>query len=108
MLELQGTDPVGWGWDIVCISCGWQIKQAEELDIHQYSDLMEEIKLKVNAIQRLMEMPGIVNQTRGESVCLQLRMVLELITFSSLVSNKDAWRKSHDALRKAWNIKNIM
>ena len=108
LLELRGTDPVGWGWDIVCTSCGWQIKQAEELDIHQYSDLMEEIKLKVNAIQGLMEMPGIINQTRVESVCLQLRMVLELIIFSSLVSNKDAWRKSQDELRKAWNVKKIM
>ena len=108
MLQLQGTDPVGWGWDIVCTGCGWQIKQAEELDINQYSDLMEEIKLKVDAIQRLMEMSGIINQTRVESACLQLRIVLELIIFSSLVSNKDAWRKSRDELRKAWNIKKIM
>ena len=69
---------------------------------------MEEIKLKVEAIQRLMEMPGIRNQTRVESVCLQLRMVLELIVFSSLVSNKDSWRKSQDELRKVWNIKKIM
>ena len=108
MLELQGTDPVGWGWNIVCTNCGWRIKQAEELDINQYSDLMEEIKLKIEAIQRLMEMPGIINQTRVESVCLQLRMVLELIVFSSLVSNKDTWRKSQDELRKVWNIKKIM
>ena len=108
MLELRGTDIVGWGWDIVCNSCGWQIKQAEELDIHQYSDLMEEIKLKVDAVQRLMEIPGVINQTRVESACLQLRMVLELIIFASLVSNKDAWRKSRDELRKAWNIKKIM
>ena len=108
MLELQGNNPVEWGWDIVCINCAWQIKQAEELDIHQYYDLMEEIKLKVEAIQRLMEMPGIINQTRVESVCLQLRIVLEKIIFSSLVSNKDAWRKSQEELRKAWNIKKIM
>ncbi len=108
MLQLQGTDPVGWGWNIVCTSCGWQLKQAEELDIRQYSDLMEEIKLKVEAIERLLEIPGIINQTRVESVCLQLRMVLELIIFGSLVSNKDAWRKSQNELRKAWNIKKIM
>ncbi|MXW93375.1 MAG: hypothetical protein F4X42_09475 [Rhodospirillaceae bacterium] len=108
MLQLQGTDPVGWGWNIVCTNCGWQLKQAEELDIQQYSDLMEEIKLKIEAIQRLLAMPGIINQTRVESVCLQLRMVLELIIFGSLVSNKDAWRKSQDELRKAWNIKKIM
>ena len=108
MLQRQGTDPVGWGWNIVCTSCGWQLKQAEELDIRQYTDLMEEIKLKVEAIERLLEMPGITNQTRVESVCLQLRMVLELIIFGSLVSNEDAWRKSQNELRKAWNIKKIM
>ena len=108
MLQLEGTDPVGWGWDIACTNCGWQIKQAEELDIQQYSHFMEQIKLKVDAIQQLMEIPGIINQTRVESVCLQLRMVLELIIFSSLVSNKDAWRKSQDELRKAWNVKKIM
>ena len=108
MLELQGNDPIGWGWDIVCLDCGWRVKQAEELDIHQYSDLMEEIKRRVEAIGQLMETSGIINQTRVESVCLQLRMVLELIIFSSLVSNRDAWQKSQDELRKAWNIKKIM
>ena len=108
MLELHGDDPVGWGWTIACTNCEWEIKQAEELDIAQYSDLMEEIKLKVEAIQRVMEMPGIINQTRVETACLQLRMVLELIVFSSLVSNKDAWQKSQDELRRAWNIKKIM
>ena len=108
MLELHGDDPVGWGWTIACTNCEWEIKQAEELDIYQYSDLMEEIKLKVETIQRVMEMSGIINQTRVESACLQLRMVLELIVFSSLVSNKDAWQKSQDELRRAWNIKKIM
>ena len=46
-----GKQPSRVGWDIVCTSCEWQIKQVEELDIHQYPDLMEEIKLKVNAVQ---------------------------------------------------------
>lgn len=108
MLELHGTNPHGWGWDIACTNCGWRMKQSEELDVQQYSELMEQIKLKVEAIEGLMDMPGIINQTRVESVCLQLRMILELIMFSSLVSNKDAWRKSQDELRKAWNVKKIM
>ncbi len=108
MLELQGMDLHGWGWDITCRNCGWRIKQAEELDIQQYSDLMEQTKLKLEAIEGLMDMPGIINQTRLESICLQLRMILELIIFSSLVSNKDAWRKSQEELRKAWNVKKIM
>ena len=108
MLELHGTNPHGWGWDIICTNCGWQVKQAEELDIQQYSELMEQIKLKAGAIEGLLAMPGIINQTRVESVCLQLRMILELIMFSSLVSNKDAWRQSQEELRKAWNVKKIM
>ena len=108
MLEQHGTNPHGWGWDIACTYCGWRMKQAEELDVQQYSELMEQTKLKVEAIEGLMDMPGIINQTRVESVCLQLRMILELIMFSSLVSNKDAWRKSQDELRKAWNVKKIM
>ena len=35
-------------------------------------------------------------------------MILELIVFSSLISNKDASQKSQDELRRAWNIKKIM
>ena len=108
MLELHGDDPVEWGWTIACTNCEWEIKQAEELNIFQYHDLMNEIKLKVEAIQQIMEMPGIITQTRFESACLQLRMVLELIVFSSLISNKDASQKSQDELRRAWNIKKIM
>ena len=108
MLQLQGSNPKGWGWEIACEKCGWRMKQAEELDVRQYSELMEQIKLKLDAIDALMDMPGIINQTRVESVCLQLRMVLELIMFSSLVSNKDAWRKSQEELRGAWNVKKIM
>lgn len=108
MIHLQGSNPIGWGWEITCSSCGWRIKQAEELDIQQYSKLMDEIELKVDAVLRLMEIPGIINKTRVESVCLQLRMILELIVFSSLVSNKDAWATSRDELHTAWNIKKIM
>ena len=96
------------GWEIVCLNCDWKTKEAEELDIKQYSQVMEDIKLKVEAINQIMEMPGIINQTRVEAACLQLRIVLELIVFGSLVSNKDAWQKSQEELRSAWNIKKIM
>ena len=35
-LELRGKSPVGWGWHLACLNCGWEIKQAERLDIDQY------------------------------------------------------------------------
>ena len=85
MLELHGDDPIGWGWTIACTNCEWEMKQAEELDISQYSDLMDEIKLRVEAIHQITEMPGIITQTRVESACLQLRMVLGLIVLYGIL-----------------------
>ncbi|MYC07798.1 MAG: hypothetical protein F4X57_11625 [Chloroflexi bacterium] len=103
-LELQGSNPVEWGWKIVCLSCEWEIKQAESLDIAQYCDLMEEVKDRIESINQLMELPGITIQTRVESICLQLRMLLELIVFSSLVSNKDVWQRSQKELKSSQDI----
>ncbi len=113
-LELRGESPVGWGWHIACLSCDWEIKQAERLDIDQYCDLMEEVRFRVESINQLMEMPGITIRTRVESASLQLRMLLELIVFSSLVSNKDIWQRSqkelqssHDMSRKLKELKRL-
>ena len=103
-LQLEGSSIVEWGWKIACLNCGWEIKQAESLDIAQYCDLMEEVKSRVGAINQLMELPGITIRTRVESICLQLRMLLELIVFSSLVSNKDAWQRSQKELQSSQDI----
>ena len=103
-LELRGENPAAWGWNIVCLNCAWELKQAERLDIGQYCDLMEEVKSRVETINRLMEVPGITIRDRVESICLQLRKLLELIVFSSLVSNKDAWQKSRKELQSSQNI----
>ena len=103
-LELQGSNPVEWGWKIVCLNCGWEMKQAEGLDINQYCELMEDVKGRVESISRLMDLPGITIRTRVESVCLQLRILLELIVFSSLVSNKDVWQRSRKELQSSQDI----
>ena len=93
-----------WGWRIACLNCEWEIKQAESLDIGQYCDLMEEVKSRVGSINQLMDLPGITIRTRVESICLQLRMLLELIVFSSLVSNKDVWQRSKKELRSSQDV----
>ena len=80
------------------------MKQAERLDIGQYCDLMEQVKSRIEAIDQLMELPGITIQIRVESICLQLRMLLELIVFSSLVSNKDVWQRSQKELQSSRDI----
>ena len=103
-LEIRGEGVAKWGWTIGCLNCEWEMKLAESLDIVQYCGLMEEVKSRVEAINQLMEMPGITVQTRVESICLQLRMLLELIVFSSLVSNKDVWQRSHKELQSSQDI----
>ena len=103
-LELRGEGVAKWGWTIGCLNCEWEMKQAESLDIAQYCDLMEEVKFRVEAVNQLMAMPGITIRTRVESICLQLRMLLELIVFSSLVSNKDVWQRSQRELQSSQDI----
>ena len=103
-LEMEGNSIVEWGWSIVCLNCGWEMKQAESLGIAQHCDLMEEVKSKFESINQLMEMPGITIRTRVESICLQLRMLLELIVFSSLVSNKDVWQRSRKEIQSSQDI----
>ena len=105
-LELQGENITKWGWRIVCGECEWEIKQSETLDITQYCDLMEDVKNRVQAIEQLMELSGITSRTRVESVSLQIRMLLELIVFSSLVSNKDVWQRSQKELQSSQNVHN--
>ena len=72
-LQLEGSSIVECGWKITCLNCGWEMKQAETLDIVQYCDLMEEVKSRVESVNQLMEFPGITIRTRVESICLQLR-----------------------------------
>ena len=103
-LEIRGEEVAKWGWTIGCMNCNWEMKLAESLDIFQYCGLMEEVKSRVEAIDQLMAMPGITIRTRVESICLQLRMLLELIVFSSLVSNKDVWQKSQKELQSSQDI----
>ena len=103
-LQLEGNSIAEWGWNIVCLDCGWEMKQAESLDIAQYCGLMEEVKSKVESINHLMDVPGLTIRARVESISLQLRMLLELVVFSSLVSNKDVWQRSQKELRSSQDI----
>lgn len=103
-LQLEGESIAKWGWRINCLNCEWTMKQAEPLDIEQYCYLMEEIRSRIEAINQLFELSDVMIRTQVESICLQLRMLLELIVFSSLVSNKDVWQKSQKELKNSQDI----
>ena len=103
-LHLEGESLARWGWSIVCLDCNWEIKQAESLDVRQYCELMSGIRDRVKSVSQLMALPVIADETRVESISLQLRKILELIVFSSLVSNKDVWQRSQKELQSSQNI----
>ena len=68
-------------------------------DIVKYCDLMEEIKLRMNVIDFFIYGRGhaLYPTPTLESGCLQLRKVLELIAFGSLVANKGAYIAEEEA-----------
>ena len=107
MLELQGERLEPWGWQISCMDCGWEIKQAELLDIRQYCDLMEQTKKDLHSAIDLMETTSVDLETRVRAAGVQTRMILENIAFAALVSNKDSSGKTPEEMRKLWNPREI-
>ena len=107
MLDLQGEKLGQWGWKISCMDCGWEIKQAELLDIQQYCDLMEQTKRDLNSAINLMGTTSVDIETRVRTVGVQTRMILENIAFAALVSNKDTSGKSPEEMKKLWNPREI-
>lgn len=76
-------------------------------DIQKYCDLMEEIKLRVAVVDFFLTGKGhaLYQPTTIESVCLQIRKVLELIAFGSLVANKESYSAAYEQFAKHWNAR---
>ena len=79
-------------------------------DIQKYLTLMEEVKLRVKAIDALLAKasPDIPQFVSVESIGLQFRKVLELIAFGSLISNKSAYTGMYDDFAKTWNAELLL
>ena len=106
-LEVIGERLGQWGWRISCLDCGWEIKQAELLDIRQYCDLMEQTKKDLNSATDLMKATSVDVEARVRSVGVQTRRILENVAFAALVSNKDALDKSSEEMENLWNPREI-
>ena len=98
-IELQGEEIYKWGWKIACWDCGWEIKQAELLDVEQYCELMEQTKRDLAGASQIMESTSINLETRIETAAVQTRKILEKISYATLVSNKDAGAKTQEELQ---------
>lgn len=81
-----------------------------EPDIQKYCDLMEEIKLRVNVVDFFLTGKGhaLYQPTGVESVGLQIRKILELIAFASLVANKDIYSAAYAKFASHWNARLLL
>ena len=81
-----------------------------EKDITLYCDLMEEIKRRISVIQSFSSGKSVTpyKAITIETMCLQVRKVLELIALGSLVANKKEFSKFYDEFGKIWNAKFIL
>ena len=75
---------------------------------HKYIEQMEEIKRRIEAIEKIVEVSigRLYLPVVTESVYLQFRKILELIAMASLVVNKEAMEEfgtSMQKLRGEWN-----
>lgn len=71
---------------------------------------MSEIKFRVNVINYLYTGRGssLYDSTTIESICLQIRKILEIIAFGSLIANKDIYTKIYSNFSKAWNAESLL
>ncbi len=73
--------------------------------IEQYAEVMREIKRRIEVVDYFLSGPGhaLYRPTTTESVCLQIRKILELIAMASLVANKELYAKVHKDFARHWN-----
>jgi hypothetical protein len=82
----------------------------EGADIAKYVELMEEVKRRMVVVNALLvETPVLPYRAAAiESTYLQLRKVLELIAFGSLVANRDEYSKVYTEFAKSWNARQLL
>jgi hypothetical protein len=81
-----------------------------EPDMQKYCDLMEEIKRRISVMDFFLTGGGhaMYMPTTVESVGLQLRKVLELTAFGSLVANKDVYAEAYEEFASHWNARLLL
>jgi len=80
-------------------------------DTSKYLACMESIKLRLGLVNDVVNkklMPGIEERFAYEFVSLNLRKILELIAFSSLIANKDVYAKAHEKYTLHWKADKML
>jgi len=81
--------------------------------IKKYCDLLEELKLRIKAVQSVVkkEVPTISfghPHFIDEFVFIQIRKILEIIAFGSMASNISLYRREYQDYDRHWRAKKIL
>ena len=79
-------------------------------DMARYATCMEEAKRRIDVIEHFLSgnAHAVYLQTTVDTICLQLRSVLEVIALASLVANRAAYSEHRNNFRKDWHAKRIL
>ncbi|MHB1143974.1 MAG: hypothetical protein ACYCZS_03645 [Thiobacillus sp.] len=79
-------------------------------DLDRYAELMAEVRRRLEAINDFLggRTRTTYVRTTTESICLQLRKILELIAFASLVSNRKAYASLRQDIARDWHADRIL
>lgn len=78
--------------------------------LDDYANCMEEIKKRIEVVHGLIQrrLHLLYLQTTVESLCLQIRKILELIALASLVANRPEYEKHRKNFQGDWQAKRIL
>jgi hypothetical protein len=96
-----------------------QVSQNELNSIRKYCILLEEIKLRINSVMEIIDERKNKEQNlnmeemiqfhmKTEFICLQIRKILELIIFGTMVANQEVYKKTYSDFKNHWNVRKIM
>jgi hypothetical protein len=83
------------------------VQLIPEEDVQKYLATMAEIRCRLSNVRKKLNAKPI-NVMSFESVLLQIRKSLELIAFSSLVSNKEGYESVRGSVEKDWHAVRIL
>jgi hypothetical protein len=78
-----------------------------EEDVQKYLSNMSEIRFRISNVRQNLNVKSF-DVISFESALLQIRKSLELIAFSSLVSNKDGYESVRGSIEKDWHAVRIL
>ncbi|MDP3515794.1 MAG: hypothetical protein Q8S94_01390 [Pseudohongiella sp.] len=79
-------------------------------DADKYRALLIEIKRRTSVADAFIsqKINALYEATTVESACLQVRKILELIAFGSLIANKKVFKAQHEKFSKYWNAETMI